>query len=103
VSVEIYYYSYSLSFFYVLSESNGQFYFHDGDRRIPINPLPGNGTDSDQLTGIIIFIFYYRMSSKATKGLPFYGLQYSGDKVLLRNMSCVSTIIFSFCLVFYLQ
>ncbi|XP_028164762.1 uncharacterized protein LOC114355915 isoform X1 [Ostrinia furnacalis] len=29
-----------LSFFYVLSESNGQFYFHDGDRRIPITPLP---------------------------------------------------------------
>ncbi|CAG9782440.1 unnamed protein product [Diatraea saccharalis] len=25
-----------LSFLYVLSESNGQFYFHDGDRRIPI-------------------------------------------------------------------
>ncbi|CAB3237602.1 unnamed protein product [Arctia plantaginis] len=32
-----------LSFFYVLSESNGQFYFHDGDRRIPITPLSGNG------------------------------------------------------------
>ncbi|KAL0879782.1 hypothetical protein ABMA27_003493 [Loxostege sticticalis] len=29
-----------LSFFYVLSESNGQFYFHDGDRRIPITPMP---------------------------------------------------------------
>ncbi|CAG5057871.1 unnamed protein product [Parnassius apollo] len=38
-----------LSFFYVLSESNGQFFFHDGDRRIPITPLPGNGTeDRDQ-------------------------------------------------------
>ncbi|CAK1588874.1 unnamed protein product [Parnassius mnemosyne] len=34
-----------LSFFYVLSESNGQFFFHDGDRRIPITPLPGNGTE----------------------------------------------------------
>ncbi|XP_059061102.1 protein cramped [Achroia grisella] len=34
-----------LSFFYVLSESNGQFYFHDGDRRIPITPLQGNGAD----------------------------------------------------------
>ncbi|KAJ2945268.1 hypothetical protein O0L34_g9346 [Tuta absoluta] len=31
-----------LSFFYVLSESNGQFFFHDGDRRIPITPLPTN-------------------------------------------------------------
>ncbi|XP_041969046.1 protein cramped [Aricia agestis] len=28
-----------MSFYYVLSESNGQFYFHDGDRRIPISPL----------------------------------------------------------------
>ncbi|CAH0397616.1 unnamed protein product [Chilo suppressalis] len=27
-----------LSFLYVLSESNGQFFFHDGDRRIPITP-----------------------------------------------------------------
>ncbi|XP_052749831.1 protein cramped [Galleria mellonella] len=34
-----------LSFFYVLSESNGQFYFHDGDRRIPITPMQGNGAD----------------------------------------------------------
>ncbi|KAM3965934.1 cramped chromatin regulator [Aphomia sociella] len=34
-----------LSFFYVLSESNGQFYFHDGDRRIPITPLQENGSD----------------------------------------------------------
>ncbi|XP_068622895.1 protein cramped [Battus philenor] len=33
-----------LSFFYVLSESNGQFFFHDGDRRIPITPLPGKDT-----------------------------------------------------------
>ncbi|XP_013144180.1 PREDICTED: protein cramped isoform X3 [Papilio polytes] len=38
-----------LSFFYVLSESNGQFFFHDGDRRIPITPLPGNGTDEHEL------------------------------------------------------
>ncbi|XP_045539462.1 protein cramped [Papilio machaon] len=37
-----------LSFFYVLSESNGQFFFHDGDRRIPITPLPGNGADDHE-------------------------------------------------------
>ncbi|CAH2055597.1 unnamed protein product, partial [Iphiclides podalirius] len=37
-----------LSFFYVLSESNGQFFFHDGDRRIPITPLPGNGADDTE-------------------------------------------------------
>ncbi|KAG6448514.1 hypothetical protein O3G_MSEX005532 [Manduca sexta] len=34
-----------MSFFYVLSESNGQFYFHDGDRRIPIT-IPNNGADA---------------------------------------------------------
>ncbi|XP_047027851.1 protein cramped [Helicoverpa zea] len=32
----------SLSIVYVLSESNGQFYFHDGERRIPINQTPVN-------------------------------------------------------------
>ncbi|XP_039747946.1 protein cramped [Pararge aegeria] len=32
-------------FYYVLSQSNGQFFYHDGDQRIPINqmPLPDNG------------------------------------------------------------
>ncbi|XP_072945689.1 uncharacterized protein crm [Epargyreus clarus] len=42
-----------LSFFYVLSESNGQFYFHDGDRRIPISPLDnaesGDNAEQDDL------------------------------------------------------
>ncbi|CAG9571996.1 unnamed protein product [Danaus chrysippus] len=31
-----------LSMYYVLSQSNGQFFFHDGDRRIPIHTSPGN-------------------------------------------------------------
>ncbi|XP_061717530.1 protein cramped isoform X1 [Cydia pomonella] len=31
-----------LSLFYVLSESNGQFFFHDGDRRIPISAQDDN-------------------------------------------------------------
>ncbi|XP_047998315.1 protein cramped [Leguminivora glycinivorella] len=31
-----------LSMFYVLSESNGQFFFHDGDRRIPISAQDDN-------------------------------------------------------------
>ncbi|XP_026736890.1 protein cramped [Trichoplusia ni] len=38
-----------LSFFYVLSESNGQFFFHDGDRRIPFTSLAGNGNDEDSV------------------------------------------------------
>ncbi|XP_064074556.1 protein cramped isoform X2 [Vanessa tameamea] len=37
-----------LSFYYVLSESNGQFFFHDGDRRIPITPLPENISDQEE-------------------------------------------------------
>ncbi|XP_050355307.1 protein cramped isoform X2 [Nymphalis io] len=37
-----------LSFYYVLSESNGQFFFHDGDRRIPITPLPENINEQDE-------------------------------------------------------
>ncbi|XP_050682764.1 protein cramped isoform X2 [Leptidea sinapis] len=35
-----------LSAYYVLTESNGQFFFHDGDRRIPINPPEDNPTDT---------------------------------------------------------
>ncbi|XP_060806159.1 protein cramped [Amyelois transitella] len=31
-----------MSFFYVLSDSDGQFYFHDGERRVPISPLAGD-------------------------------------------------------------
>ncbi|CAD0203652.1 unnamed protein product [Chrysodeixis includens] len=38
-----------LSFFYVLSESNGQFFFHDGDRRIPFTSLAGNGDDDSTI------------------------------------------------------
>ncbi|KAI8440716.1 hypothetical protein MSG28_009059 [Choristoneura fumiferana] len=38
-----------LSFFYVLSESNGQFFFHDGDRRIPISPLNQDQTDDEEI------------------------------------------------------
>ncbi|XP_038218921.1 protein cramped isoform X1 [Zerene cesonia] len=38
-----------LSAYYVLSESNGQFFFHDGDRRIPINQ-PDDDDDNDEAT-----------------------------------------------------
>ncbi|CAH0718897.1 unnamed protein product, partial [Brenthis ino] len=37
----------STDVYYVLSESNGQFFFHDGDRRIPITPMPDTPNDAE--------------------------------------------------------
>ncbi|CAH2088383.1 unnamed protein product [Euphydryas editha] len=36
------------SFYYVLSESDGQFFFHDGDRKIPITPLHENDQEESK-------------------------------------------------------
>ncbi|XP_045487674.1 protein cramped isoform X1 [Pieris rapae] len=52
-----------LSAYYVLSESNGRFFFHDGDRRIPINP-PEEDEDHDKMNGEDIQIVKEKASSE---------------------------------------